>query len=132
MNYLELLRKFQKAAFLKTGYWPADINQKFIPGNTTAMLRAFLHDEEVTELEEVLEDKCEDTSEEHLLKELCDVLYVVFGTIACYNLPVEEAFKRVHENNMLKLTNGTILTNGKWQKPKDHSKVELKDLFNNE
>lgn len=130
MNYEEALRDFQKAVFVKTGMWPADIGQTFIPNNETARLREFLHNEEVEELNDVLIGKDEDTTKAHTLKEICDVLYVVFGTAVCYFEPevIREAFKRVHENNMLKITNGTVLPLGKFQKAADHPKVVLSDL----
>tara|TARA_R110000851_G_scaffold43930_1_gene108316 strand:- start:1324 stop:1815 length:492 start_codon:yes stop_codon:yes gene_type:complete len=67
---------------------------------------------------------------EHVLKEVCDLLYVTIGFASRYvefdNLP--EAFKRVHENNMLKISNGTLNGNGKLIKTEDHPKVDLSDL----
>ena len=67
---------------------------------------------------------------EHILKEVCDLLYVTIGFASRYvefdNLP--EAFKRVHENNMLKISNGTLNGNGKLIKTEDHPKVDLSDL----
>ena len=67
---------------------------------------------------------------EHMLKEVCDLLYVTLGFASRYvefeKLP--EAFKRVHENNMLKISNGTINSMGKLVKQKDHPKVDLSDL----
>jgi hypothetical protein len=66
----------------------------------------------------------------HMLKEVCDLLYVTLGFASRYvefeKLP--EAFKRVHENNMLKISNGTINSMGKLVKQKDHPKVDLSDL----
>ena len=38
-----------------------------------------------------------------LLKELSDLLYVVFGMAVTFDLPIAEAFLRVHESNMSKL-----------------------------
>ena len=128
MDYLEKLKAFHKLAFSKTGFWPADIDQAFIPSNITAKLRNDLIQEEVDELKDVLLDYDDDTSKEHLLKELCDVLYVVFGTVVCYGLPIEEAFKRVHENNMLKLETAELNEFKKFKKPLNHPKVDLSDL----
>src|SRR5690348_12156119 len=110
MNYVEALREFQKAVFVKSGHWPADIGQTFIVNNETARLREFLHNEEAAELNDVLIGSDDDTSKAHLLKEICDLLYVVFGTAVCYFEPevIEESFKRVHENNMLKINNGIV------------------------
>ena len=67
---------------------------------------------------------------EHILKEVCDLLYVTLGFASRYvefdNLP--EAFKRVHENNMLKISNGRLNDKGKLIKADDHPKVDLSDL----
>lgn len=40
---------------------------------------------------------------EALLKELCDLLYVVYGFAVTYGWDIEGAFRRVHESNMSKL-----------------------------
>ncbi len=130
MDFINALREFQKAVFVKTGMWPADIGQTFIPNNETSRLREFLHNEETEELNDVLLGRDEDTTQAHLLKEICDTLYVVMGTAVCYFDPdvIVEGFKRVHENNMLKITNGTVLSYGKFQKAADHPKVVLTDL----
>lgn len=129
-RYTEALVEFHKAVFVKSGYWPADVGQTFIPNNETAKLREYLHTEEVGELEDVLMGIDEDLSKAHLLKEICDSLYVIFGTAVVYfpQEVVDEAFKRVHDNNMLKITNGTVLKPGKFIKPDNHPKVQLKDL----
>lgn len=128
MDYLAALIEFHRKAFIKTGFWPADINQAFIPGNVTARLRNDLIQEEVDELKNVLLDYDEDSSKAHLLKELCDVLYVVFGTVAAYGLPIEEAFRRVHENNLLKLETAELNEYKKFKKPLNHPRVDLSDL----
>ena len=129
-NYVTALQEFHKAVFIKTGMWPADIGQTFVPDNETAKLRDYLHIEEVGELTDVLLGYDEDLSKAHLLKEICDSLYVLFGTAVVYFDPevIAEGFKRVHENNMEKITKGTIGENGKLLKPKDHKKVSLADL----
>jgi predicted HAD superfamily Cof-like phosphohydrolase len=65
-----------------------------------------------------------------LMKEMCDLLYVVLGMSVRYKeltfLP--EAFGSVHANNMLKLNGGTLDASGKLQKPPDYSPVDLTDL----
>lgn len=38
-----------------------------------------------------------------LLKELCDLRYVVEGTAVAYGLPIDEAYVEVHRSNMSKL-----------------------------
>lgn len=39
----------------------------------------------------------------NLLKELCDLVYVIMDMAATYSLPINEAFRRVHESNLSKL-----------------------------
>ena len=130
MNYIKALEEFHTEIYKKTGFWQTDINQEFIPNNQTAQLRAKLHDEEVCEVEDVLYGRDDDCSKAHLLKELCDALYVIFGTAAIYGLPIEEAFARVHKNNLEKLQYGEIdKISGKFLKPKNHPDVNLNDLF---
>lgn len=40
---------------------------------------------------------------EHLLKELADLAYVIYGTAEAFGWDLDEAVKRVHESNMTKL-----------------------------
>jgi hypothetical protein len=119
-QYLKLLGEFHIAI--------GDKPVAFIAGNKTARLRARLIAEEGNEVCDELESIPEDTSEEALLKELCDVLYVVFGTAWAYDLPIWEAFKEVHKNNMLKVGYPKDQY-GKTIKPKDHPKVNLKKII---
>lgn len=50
---------------------------------------------------------------EFLVKELADLLYVVYGTAEELSLPLEEVFRRVHESNMSKVwADGTVHYNG--------------------
>lgn len=90
-------------------------------------LRIKLIDEEFLELVESLEEG----STEEVLKEMCDLLYVIFGTATAYGLDkiLPEAFDRVHHNNLLKLERGTVREDGKLVKALDHPKVFLGDLI---
>ena len=58
-------------------------------------LRVKLHEEEAKEFRFA-------TYPEHSLKELCDLLYVAFGTAIKFGWDIEEAFDRVHQSNMSK------------------------------
>jgi predicted HAD superfamily Cof-like phosphohydrolase len=74
----------------------------------------------------------EDTSKERLTKELCDLIYVCCYTANKFGLPIEEAFKRVHESNMSKLqSDGTPLLreDGKILKSDNYKPANLEDLF---
>ncbi len=124
INYKKKIQEFHKKFFNKTGDWRGDINQVFLKGNPSAIRLAELIKEEATELVEALR-----TGTEHdIRKETCDLLYVTFAVPAIYDLPIEEDFIKVHENNMLKFETGSLRADGKWVKHKDHPKVELKQL----
>lgn len=117
--YKELLEEFQKAAFNKTGDWRADTGQVFLKSNPTAIHRAELIKEESLELIDAL--LLEDL--DAVRKEICDLLYVVFGTVATYNLSTNRDFLKVHENNMLKIKTGTVREDGKLIKHSQHPRV---------
>lgn len=125
MSYLSDLKEFQSTLFRRSGDYCHDINQKFLPNNPTANHRLYLHWEETCEVEQELRGGIASA----LTKELCDALYVFFGTSVIYNLPIEEAFRRVHANNMTKIQTGIFGPTGKLLKAPDHPKVDLSDLF---
>ena len=71
------------------------------------------------------------TDKENLLKELADILYVVYGYAATYGLPIDAAFKRVHESNMSKLgEDGKPIyrEDGKVLKGPNYKPADLSDL----
>ena len=66
-----------------------------------------------------------------LLKELCDLQYVLSGFAVTLGLPFDEAFKRVHESNMSKLgPEGKPIyrDDGKVLKGPNYKKPDLSDL----
>ena len=66
-----------------------------------------------------------------LLKELCDLQYVLSGFAVTFGLPLDEAFKRVHESNMSKLgPDGKPFyrEDGKVLKGPNYKKPDLSDL----
>lgn len=66
-----------------------------------------------------------------LLKELCDLQYVLSGFAVTFGLPLDEAFKRVHESNMSKLgLDGKPIyrEDGKVLKGPNYKKPDLSDL----
>ena len=71
-----------------------------------------------------------DGAKSNFLKELADLLYVVYGTGVSLGLDLDEAFKRVHESNMSKLVDGKPLKNkdGKVIKGPFYKKPFLQDL----
>ena len=73
-----------------------------------------------------------DSQKKDELKELADLLYVIYGYAKARGWDVEEAFYRVHKNNMGRMyqPDGTIKrrADGKVEKNKDYPKVDLSDL----
>lgn len=67
------------------------------------------------------------------LKELTDLLYVIYGYANAKGWDIEEAFRRVHANNMGRMyqPDGSIKrrADGKIEKNKEYPKVNLEDLI---
>lgn len=84
----------------------------------------------VEETRELCEAVWNTEPDENILKEICDVLYVLGGLVYEFGWKdkVDAAFNRVHENNMLKMTTCSFREDGKLIKSKDHPKVDLSDL----
>lgn len=128
-GFFGALWEFQKALAKKSFLDPNTklqmMGQTFEPGSKSAELSARLNAEEFGELAEELGPN---GTAENALKELCDCLYVLVRIAVIYGWPLEEAFARVHENNMLKLETCTLRHDGKLIKAANHPKVYLKDL----
>ena len=71
---------------------------------------------------------------EHDLKELCDLVYVIYGYCYHRGWDLDEAIRRVHANNLGRCirADGTIERNkdGKIIKNKNYPHVDLRDLVN--
>ena len=65
-----------------------------------------------------------------ILKEICDLQYVLSGFVVTFGLPIEPAFNRVHTSNMSKLVKGKPVKDdkGKVMKGKKYQKPDLTDL----
>lgn len=94
-------------------------------------------DEDALELRETLikeevEELLKATDRLNALKELADIVYVVYGYAVTFGWDLDEAVRRVHENNMGRMyqPDGTIKRreDGKIIKNKDYPKVDLGDL----
>lgn len=65
----------------------------------------------------------------HLLKELADVQYTLSGFAATFNLPLDEAYKRVHESNLSKFKGGPFYdATGKVTKGPNYEPPILEDI----
>lgn len=76
---------------------------------------------------------CEATDAEHKLKELADLVYVIYGYAGVRGWDLDCAIKAVHENNVGRCLqpDGNILRrdDGKIIKNKDYPKVNLKEFI---
>jgi predicted HAD superfamily Cof-like phosphohydrolase len=71
-----------------------------------------------------------DEAHEHLLKELCDLTYVIAGTAIAFNYGFNDAFNKVHESNMTKT--GDVVE-GKLQKGLTYVAPDLQsEIYYNE
>lgn len=71
------------------------------------------------------------TEAENLLKELADLLYVVYGTAATFGWDIDTAFNRVHQSNMSKLGDDgkpIYREDGKVLKSSNYKPADLGDL----
>lgn len=105
----------------------------------TLQLRYKLLDEELNELKIEIETLCQELqttgntkveTRARMLKELSDLQYVLSGMAVSFNLPLEEAFLRVHQSNMSKLVDGKPLkrADGKFLKGPNYQPPHLEDL----
>lgn len=78
------------------------------------------------EYEEVMSGK----TEENVLKELADLVYVTYGYAATFGWNLDEAVRRVHQSNMSKLVDGKPLKreDGKVLKGPNYEPPNLEDL----
>jgi len=90
------------------------------------------YEEVVGELKELVEFGAEDFDPAALLKELSDLIYVIYGTAVTFGWNLDEALYRVHSNNLGRMyqPDGSIKRheNGKIVKNPDYPKVDLGDL----
>lgn len=88
--------------------------------------------EEVKEVEEAYNTEDLEDGSEALLKELADLVYVVYGYAAFRGWNLDKAVARVHLSNMTKIdpVTGEVLRrdDGKVLKPKTYRSPYLKDL----
>ena len=65
----------------------------------------------------------------HMLKELCDLVYVAVGTSVSFGYSFDDGFKSVHTSNMTK--DGSINNNGKITKGPSYKEPEELGMFIN-
>ena len=75
--------------------------------------------------------KIKECDPEHLLKELADLAYVIYGTAEAFGWDLDEAVRRIHESNMSKLgADGKPIhrEDGKVLKGPNYKEPDLGDL----
>jgi len=104
------------------------INTKWLTNFKLEELRFKFIQEEFEEFEE---ECVKGTDPENALKELADIVYVVYGYAATFGWDLDEAVRRVHRSNMSKLgLDGKPVKNpqGKVMKGPNYKKPTLQDL----
>jgi len=126
-NY-EKVREFHQA-------FGQDIDHKIVLSETSSRLFALrrrLVEEEYQEfLSAALEMPIFTSDLENLLKEMVDLLYVIYGMAATFGWDIDTAFNRVHASNMSKLgADGKPIyrEDGKVLKSKNYIPPDLSDL----
>lgn len=131
MTPLDMVREYHQTAGIA-------IDVDYSKGDTSDLfrLRGKLINEECEEamlqFDEGAEFGSEDVDVENLLKELADIVYVAYGAAATFGWDLDEAFRRVHQNNMGRMyqEDGTIKRreDGKIIRNKNYPTVNLSDL----
>ena len=126
---LELVKDFHKANGLPVGTVAISDDFSNISDKDAKriQLRSDLVAEEFQEL--IGAESCEE-----IMKEACDLVYVILGTFVEFGWDFDEAFKRVHESNMSKLdAEGKPIyrEDGKVLKGPNYHKPDLSDLITN-
>tara|TARA_R110000851_G_scaffold12862_4_gene44291 strand:- start:3624 stop:4010 length:387 start_codon:yes stop_codon:yes gene_type:complete len=117
---------------------PADMVREYAEVSqqegTPELYQGLIH-EEYAELQDETSNgvlALEEYSPENELKEMADLVYVLYGYARVKGYNLDKAVERVHKNNMGRMyqPDGTILRrdDGKVMKNKDFPKVELGDL----
>lgn len=127
LNQIKLVQDFHSAYKQYIGKTPS------IPKKEVQSLRNRLIVEECIEVQEELTSKEPDINK--IAKELCDLLYVTYGTIISYGLQdkIDECFTEVHNSNMSKLDeNGNVLyrEDGKILKSSLYKEADINKILN--
>lgn len=107
-------------------------NSPKIPKNSLQLIRKTLIAEEALEVSEAILER---QDLDQITKELCDLLYVTYGTILTFGLQdkIEECFDEVHRSNMSKLGKDgkpVYREDGKLLKGDNYSPADIKKILN--
>lgn len=131
----EQVTEFHKAMDLAVGTFPtiqyAQLRANLILEETVETLTAMGFQISMAEDGTVYADPTREYDElnlDDIAKELCDLLYVVFGSAVTFGIDLEPLFTAVHANNMTKV-GGEIRPDGKRLKPPGYKPVSLHRLI---
>jgi predicted HAD superfamily Cof-like phosphohydrolase len=103
---------------------------------TEGLYQGLIHEEYIELQDEMYRELQGEPNPENELKEMADLIYVLYGYARVKGYNLDKAVERVHQNNMGRMyqPDGTILRrdDGKVMKNKDFPKVDLTDLINKE
>ena len=122
---LDKVKEFHKAFDLALGEKPTEDSMGF---------RLSLIEEEMEEFEEEIKTyndigygpEFKDTISPNMIKEMTDLLYVIYGTAVSFGIDLDTAFHRTHMSNMSKLgedgkpiyrEDGKVLKSKNYRKP---------------
>lgn len=88
----ESLDNFSNYGFMKKKLW--DLQLRLISEESREFFEA---------ADELAEQPENNVKREHVLKELCDLVFVCYQFAAAFNIDLDEALRRVYESNMSKL-----------------------------
>ncbi|HUN22552.1 MAG TPA: hypothetical protein PK299_05385 [Anaerolineales bacterium] len=113
-----LVEQFHRSMKLEVAETPAPLS-----ADALARRKKLIEEELAEFITAAQSDSLPDT-----IKEVCDLLYVVYGTLV--ELGVESApfFAEVHRSNMTKV-NGWRRADGKWMKPADYIPADMEAIF---
>ena len=131
LTNFQKVQQFHRVFGHKTSDKPIDLEQRILPDETynNIVLRMKLIKEEYDELMVELENA---TSIENVAKELCDLLYVVYGCADVLGIPIDDCFAEVHRSNMSKLDKDgkpVLREDGKILKSELYTPANLKPIL---
>ena len=126
LSPMEMVTEYHETAGLDFG-----VHIEGYPYDGLSKLRYNLISEEIKELMAEFNTPVEDPIGP-LLKEMADVVYVLYGWCVTFGSDLDEVLRRVHQNNIDRMyqDDGTILyrEDGKIMKNPNTPKVDLSDL----
>ena len=132
-SYFQMVKRFHEVYGLEINDEPIDIKQLHPHGPTSSSplwrLRSKLHDEELNELIEAMD---EDDDLVPIADAICDLIYVLCGTAVSFGIPLDECFAEVQRSNMSKLGfdgNPIVRDDGKILKGPDFTPPDLRSII---